>query len=209
MNEAELERSWFRAWQGVGASGAGYLPFHALLAKYREAHRKYHNLQHLSECLTAFEQVIDLAPHAAEVEMALWFHDAIYDVRSSHNEERSAQWAQVELSMGGVSPESATLVCSLILATRHTSVPQTPDAQLLVDIDLSILGSGEERFAEYERQIREEYSHVPGFIFRRKRKSILSGFLARPRIYSTDHYHAELERPARQNLQRAIGLQAF
>lgn len=201
---ADLEPSWRRAWQGVGAAGDGRATFNALLAKHSEVHRKYHTLQHLSECLAAFQQAINLAPHAAEVEMALWFHDAIYDVRRSDNEARSAQWAQTELSAGGARPESVGLVSSLIHATRHDGVPSTPDEQVLVDIDLSILGASEKRFAEYERQIREEYAFVPGFLFRRRRRAILSAFLGRHRIYSTEQFHTTLEQNARQNLQRLL-----
>jgi predicted metal-dependent HD superfamily phosphohydrolase len=184
----------------------------ALLAmagpSHNEPHRKYHTVQHLSECLAAFEQVSQLAVHPAVVEMALWFHDAIYEVKRSDNEERSAQWATAELRAAGVATEAAELVASLVLATRHTSVPATPDEQVLVDIDLAILGASEQRFAEYERQIRDEYAFVPGFLFRRKRRAILQSFLQRPHIYSTAHFHAALEQAARSNLQRAVGMHA-
>lgn len=80
--------------------------------------------------------------------------------------------------------------------------------QVLVDIDLSILGASEERFAEYEQQIRSEYSFVPGWLFRRKRRSILKSFLGRNHIYSTPHFHSLLEIKARQNLHRATGKNA-
>ena len=60
-------------------------------------------------------------------------------------------------------------VADLILATKHAAVPTDADARLVVDIDLSILGSAEERFDRYERDVRREYRWVPGFIYRRKR----------------------------------------
>src|SRR5215831_5090860 len=101
----DLAISWLRAWRGVGAAGDGKAVPQALLDSYNEPHRKYHTLQHLSECLAAFEQVSQLAPHPAAVEAGLWFHDAIYDVKRSDNEERSAQWAQKELRAAGASAE--------------------------------------------------------------------------------------------------------
>ena len=52
---------------------------HALLARYSEPHRRYHTLQHLAECFAAFDEIADLAEHPPDVELALWFHDAIYD----------------------------------------------------------------------------------------------------------------------------------
>lgn len=204
MNAVDLEPSWLRAWQAVGASGNGLSVFRALLARYSETHRKYHTFQHLSECLTALQQARHLATHPAEVEMALWFHDAIYDVNRGNNEEQSAQWAEAELKAAGAPVEAAELVSSLVLVTKHVGIPVTPNEQLLVDVDLSILGANEQRFAEYERQIREEYAFVPGFLFRCKRRAILHSFLERSRLYSTAHFHEALEQTARDNLQRAV-----
>lgn len=206
LNSAtDLESSWLRAWRGIGATGDGRSTYEALVSGYREPHRRYHTVQHLAECLAAFQQVADLAPHPAEVEMALWFHDAVYDVKRHDNEERSAEWAVRALTGASAKADSVATVSSLVLATKHAAEPTTPDAQLLVDIDLAILGASEDRFAEYERQIREEYAYVPGFVFRSKRRAILTAFLQRRQIYSTAHFHARLEQAARQNLQRAIG----
>jgi predicted metal-dependent HD superfamily phosphohydrolase len=83
-------------------------------------------------------------------------------------------------------------------------LPSGADEQLLVDIDLAILAADDERFAEYERQIRAEYAFVPEATFVARRRSILAAFLDRERIYSTPRLHDELERPARANLARAI-----
>lgn len=197
--------SWERAWSGVGATGDGASIHAALVEKYSEPHRAYHTLQHLSECLCAFEQVRFLAANPAEVEAALWFHDAIYDVHRIDNEELSAQWAKSALLAGGARAASAERVSQLILTTRHSAAPLTQDAFVLIDIDLAILGAEQDRFAEYERQIRREYSFVPETLFCQKRRDILASFLARPHIYSTEHFRAALEHRARQNLLRAIG----
>jgi predicted metal-dependent HD superfamily phosphohydrolase len=204
----QLQSSWHRVWRGIGGNGDGEALFSSLVARYSEPHRKYHSLQHLSECLAAFEQVRHLPSHPAEVEAALWFHDAIYEVKRNDNEELSAEWAEREFLEAGAPRAAAALVASLILATKHNALPTTLDAQVLVDIDLSILGAPETRFAEYEQQIREEYAFVPGFLFRRKRRAILRSFLDRPRIYSTPHFNASLEQAARKNLRRAVGANA-
>lgn len=202
----DLRPSWQRAWHGVGAAGAGEDLFHALLDRYAEPHRKYHTQQHLAECLDAFESVIGLPAHPAEVEAALWFHDAIYDVKRNDNEERSADWAKAALISGGARADAAELVRKLVLTTRHAAEPVTLDEQVLVDIDLAILGAPEARFLEYDRQIREEYSSVPTWLFRRKRRAILRSFLRRPRIFSTQHFNALLEQRARSNLERAVDM---
>ena len=198
-------RSWARAWRGAGAAGDGLAWRDALLQRYAEPHRHYHTLQHLDECLAGFESVAGQTQQSALVELALWFHDAIYDVRSKRNEEASADWAYQVLRGAGVSEEAAGRVHALVLVTRHDGVPQDADACLLVDIDLSILGAERARFDQYERQIRAEYAHVPGLLFRFKRRQILRAFRDRPWIYATESFRAKLERPARENLTRALG----
>ena len=172
------------------------------MAAYAEPQRHYHTQQHLGECLSAFDGALALAEHPAEVEIALWFHDAVYDVKGHDNEQCSADWARDALRDAGVDTGSAQRVHDLVMATRHTAVPSGQDERLLVDIDLSILGAERARFDEYEQQIRREYAYVPGFLFRRKRREILKGFLDRPAIYSTPHFHDRLEARARDNLRR-------
>ena len=201
----QLEQSWVRAWHGCGALTEGDDIRCSLLACYGEPHRKYHTIQHLTECLNAFENVQTLPQRPSEVEAALWFHDAIYDVKRSDNELRSAEWAKEALASAGATPDTADRVFSLIMATRHDAVPTDLDAQVLVDIDLSILGAPGARFAEYDEQIRREYSFVPLWLFRRKRRAILRAFLERPYIYSTSHFRSALEQQAKENLARAIG----
>ena len=197
-----FSRSWQRAWAGIGAAGDGSALFAQLKAAYAEPQRHYHTLQHLGECLSAFDEARALAAHPDEVELALWFHDAIYDIKGHDNEQRSADWAREALRDAGVAGEAAQRVHDLVMATRHTAVPSGRDEQLLVDIDLSILGAERARFDEYGQQIRKEYAYVPGFLFRRKRREILRGFLDRPVIYSTRHFHDALEARARDNLCR-------
>lgn len=200
----DLRPSWDRAWKGVGAVADGAAVFAALVERYQEPQRSYHTLQHLTECLQALDRVRSLPPHPAEVEIALWFHDAIYDVHRSDNEEQSAAWAKSALLAAGARAELAELVSSLIQVTSHTAAPRTADEFVLIDIDLAILGAEEARFAEYERQIRIEYGFVPQAVFTAKRREILASFLARPQIYSTAHFRAALEARARANLARVI-----
>lgn len=197
-----FSHSWQRAWAGIGAAGEGAALFARLKAAYAEPQRHYHTLQHLGECLATFDDVQPHAEHPHEVELALWFHDAVYDIKGHDNELRSADWARDALLDAGVAPASAQHVHDLVMATRHTAVPSDGNQQLLVDIDLSILGAERTRFDEYEQQIRKEYAYVPGFLFRRKRREILKGFLDRPAIYSTPDFHAALEARARDNLRR-------
>jgi predicted metal-dependent HD superfamily phosphohydrolase len=199
-----LQTSWDRSWKSIGAAGDGRALMGRLVAAYHEPHRKYHTAQHLTECLGLLSRHLSLAVEPAEVEVALWFHDAIYDVRAGDNEERSAEWAAHELQQAGVAAERIRRVKDHVLATRHSVLPQGPDQMLLVDIDLSILGATRARFVEYERQVREEYGWVPELVFRRKRREVLAEFLSRSPIYNTRVLRETLEGQARSNLAYSL-----
>ncbi len=196
---------WRAAWQALGVSPPGDALFQQVMDRYSEPYRVYHNAGHLDECLALLPAVRSEALHPAEVELALWFHDAIYDPRAPDNEHRSAQWARAACLDAGLAEEVAGRVGTLVLATRHEAAPDSDsaDARVMADIDLAILGADPARFQEYERRIRQEYAWVPAQFFRRERRRILEGFLARPRIFHTRHFSTR-EAAARENLRRAI-----
>jgi predicted metal-dependent HD superfamily phosphohydrolase len=203
VDTAALRASWSDAWRTLDASADDAL-LAELLARYGEAQRAYHTLQHLGECLVHLARERDGAERPAEVALALWFHDAIYDVHRHDNEARSADWARQAARRAGLAPEVAERLHALVMATRHDAQPVGADARLLVDIDLAILGAAPARFAEYERQIRIEYAHVPPAVFEPRRRQILGGFLARDPLYLTAPMRARQEAAARANLGRAV-----
>jgi predicted metal-dependent HD superfamily phosphohydrolase len=203
MDASAWRSSWSDAWRALGASTDDAV-LAELLARYGEAHRAYHTLQHLGECLAQLARERGAAERPAEVALALWFHDAIYDVQRHDNEARSADWARQAALRAGLAQDVAERLHALVMATRHDAQPVGADARLLVDIDLAILGATPARFAEYERQIRIEYAHVPPGIFEPRRRQILSGFLARDPLYLTAPMRTRLEAAARSNLGRAI-----
>ncbi len=195
---------WKAVWRELGAATVDEMLFHQLVASYSEPHRKYHTMQHLEECFAQFDRVRSEAERPGEVELALWFHDAIYDTTRKDNEQRSAEWARASALAGGLSSEPANRVYELILVTMHDAVPADRDALVLVDVDLSILGADAARFDEYELQIREEYEWVPGSLYGKARRQILRGFLERERIYSTEYFSGAHEARARENIARSL-----
>ena len=201
-------RRWLELWQRLGAprSADGTLAdeFVALKKRYDEKHRHYHSMQHIGECLAHFDSARTLCEHADEVELALWFHDAIYEPRAKDNEAQSAAWAGRVMRAADLSGEAAQRVHALIMKTCHDALPETSDEQVLVDIDLAILGSAPERFDEYETQVRAEYAWVPEFMFKRTRRKILTAFQERPALYATAFFHKKLEAQARVNLARSL-----
>lgn len=197
-------KRWQMIWQRLAAQLVPEAVFEELVRAYSSAERFYHNVRHLEDCLSTFDQTKYLAVHPAEVELAIWFHDAVYDTRRNDNEERSAEWAEAVIIQTGVGEDVAKRTSDLILATRHTMAISDSDAQLMVDVDLSILGRETALYWQYEINIRKEYAWVPEHLFREKRMEILKGFLDRQFIYYHKPYREMFEEQARTNLERAI-----
>lgn len=180
--------------------------FQSLLKAWDEPQRVYHTQQHLRECLQHLDRLSDQlsVSEAATIEIALWYHDAIYELYAKDNERQSANWAVRFLQKSGANRDVTDEVERLIMVTCHDALPQSHLQQVMVDIDLAILGSSSERFEEYGEQVRQEYAHVPKLIYRYKRKAVLKGFLQRDKIYQTDVFTARYENQARMNLNMEI-----
>lgn len=191
-----LENHWRHSFQALGLPAPKGV-FEAVVTRYREPHRAYHTLQHIGECI-GHANAVRNAP--AELGVAIWFHDAIYDPRASDNEKRSAAWAAAVL---GDAPARARIE-RMILATKHAAVPEDDAAKLLVDIDLAILAQPEPRYSEYEEQIRRECAFMDERAYRDGRKKLLQGFVDRPFIYATAEFRSKFESRARRNLERSI-----
>jgi len=199
-----LEQHWSALWQRLGVKGDTNAVYNDLFVRYSEPHRAYHTLKHIGHCLEELERVRHLASNPDAVELALWYHDVIYDTTAKDSEEQSATLA-IEVARNASLPDNfGQLVANLIMATKHTSAPVDPDAQLLVDVDLSILGQSEDKFDEYERQIRKEYDWVAEDAFVAGRSSIMGAFLDRSVIYSTQFFRNKYETQARRNIARSL-----
>ena len=195
---------WESAWRHLGVANSDSELFQRLVACYSEPHRKYHTLQHLEECFAFLDRVASSAERIGEVELALWFHDAIYNTRKKDNEKQSAEWAHECALAGGLSNDQAKRIFELVMVTKHNAVLTGRDAQVLVDVDLGILGADLQRFDEYEGQVRQEYSWVPEFLYKRERRKVLQEFAGRSTIYSTDYFRSEYEARARENIARSL-----
>lgn len=203
IDSSLLPAVWQATWAGLRLTPRPGL-LAELLQRYAEPHRQYHSTQHLLECLGHSPRIQALAAHPAEVLVALWFHDAIYDTQRHDNEALSAEWARQALREAGGDDALAERVARLVMATQHRAEPVNLDEQVLVDCDLSILGAASHRFAQYEAQIQAEYAWVPAPLFAEKRREVLAGFLARPRLYATQAFRDLYDAPARANLRQAL-----
>lgn len=206
LDDAALAASWDAAWSALGRPAPAGLQGE-LMNAWAEPHRHYHDQRHLRECLALWARWREQSARAGEVAVALWFHDAIYDPQGGSNELNSAAWVARSLIRAGLASETAQRVHELVMATQHdapAALSTGADARLLVDIDLSILGSPPGRFERYDQDVRKEYAWVPGFRYRDQRAQVLQGFLDRPRLYHSEAAVALLEGQARINLAAAL-----
>ncbi len=186
-------------------AGLGITPgediFKQLRRAYAEGGRHYHTDKHVSECLAHFQNFRHLGNRPAEIEIALWFHDAIYDTHRSDNEEKSAEWAQIYLASEGADAEAVDRIVEMIHATK-THHARLGDAALMLDVDLGILGASRSAFEAYDHAIRLEYGWVPEEQYRHRRAQVLKTFLDRESIYKTREFRDQYEGQARENLAR-------
>lgn len=197
-------RRWTGLWNRLGARGDGFSTLSALEAAYAGPARTYHTAEHIRDCLAQFDLSRHTARRPDEVEAAIWFHDAVYLPGAADNEDRSARLSQTSLTDAGAPLDVARRIAELVLTTQHLAVAEEPDAALLCDIDLSILGRTPETFDQFERRIRQEYAWVPERVYRSARAEILEGFLRRRSIYQTAFFRQRNEVQARANLERGL-----
>ncbi|MFF0469033.1 metal-dependent phosphohydrolase [Micromonospora zamorensis] len=205
----DLLDRWRIAARGAGA-GSGLTSTGAgehLLARWREPHRHYHTVAHLTAVLDVVDEHADLAGRPDVVRLAAWFHDAVYDPRAvgDANERDSAALAESVLAGLGVPAPTATEVRRLVLLTAgHTVAPGDPDGALLCDADLAVLAAPPADYDRYAAAIRREYAHVPEPAFRAGRGAVLTGLLALPALFRLPPLATRWEEPARDNVRREL-----
>jgi predicted metal-dependent HD superfamily phosphohydrolase len=180
--------------------------FQDLVNAYNSEFRFYHNLDHLLSGLEYIAGLRDTSLYSPEVELAWWFHDAVYDPQASGNEAASAALLEQQVPRLEITPKTLARTQRLIMVTCHTERCPSKDqqAKLIVDVDLSILGRPVAVFDAYEVAVRKEYAHLDKKTFAEGRKAVLQSFQSRRKLYSTEVFRAKYEAQARSNIARSI-----
>lgn len=171
---------------GLGASpGAARSLAGELVARHREDHRHYHSIDHVSEVLAEATRLLRFEAEAdpVAVELAVWFHDAIYDPAAGPGESEAASAdlavdrlpALAEADRDRLAHEVARLVR---LTVDHRVEPADRSGAVLVDADLWVLSAPVERYDRYVADVRAEYGHVADDAWTAGRSSVLARFLA-------------------------------
>lgn len=190
-----------------------------LLTAWAEPQRRYHTTAHLADVLARIDVLTEHdernerkernerdapTPHPedlAAVELAAWFHDAVYRPDRSENEERSAALAERALPELGIDDARTAEVARLVrLTVTHDPAPGDTNGELLCDADLGVLAGTADEYAAYAAAVRAEYGFVPDEAFRAGRAAVLRRLLELPRLFRTPYGSAHWEAPARANL---------
>lgn len=198
----QLEKSWFELHRHYHFSEPQKV-FNKLIAAYSEKQRAYHTLQHVYECLVLLESIRSDLKDAYSVELALWFHDAVYDPQAKDNELKSAELFG-RYMVQDLSVEIVEKIKRWIIATQKHEAADELDLQFLLDIDLAILAASPERFEEYEQQIQQEYAWVDPDVYSIKRKEVLAHFYQAEPLYQTEYFQQSLEPRAKENLREIL-----
>jgi predicted metal-dependent HD superfamily phosphohydrolase len=186
-----------------------------VIGRYADPARSYHNLDHLEAVLDGVALLCDryvsgqpagdqpAQPHL--VELAAWFHDAVYDVRRDDNEEKSAELAEHLLAEADTTPADIAEVARLVrLTATHDPAAEDVNGAVLCDADLAVLSGDERSYDAYARAVRAEYGHVGDEDFRRGRAAVLRQLLALPALFRTPTGRTRWETPARRNLRAEL-----
>jgi predicted metal-dependent HD superfamily phosphohydrolase len=173
-----------------------------LLTRWSEPHRKHHTLTHLREMLDAIGVLADsgLVFDREAVELAAWFHDAIYIIGRDDNEDRSAGLARELLASSPIRDEVARLV---LVTKTHKVADDDINGAVLCDADLSVLGSDALRYQTYAAAVREEYAEIPDDVFKPARADVLASLLD-GQLFHTTAGRERWDQLARRNITEEI-----
>ncbi len=220
-----LRQEWEQLWRYPSADAAAIANadhwFGHLVGDlaYGGASRHYHNRDHLVHGLTEIrvwaantgcdQSNIDI------LKKAFWFHDAVYQQHAagtqSDEDASAALWQGSGLEGGLTHALAAAASADLIRATDHfqQSMITHPLKNIMLGVDLAILGQDDAIYDGYARAIRAEYQHVPEQIYQENRCKALKHFHGKAQLqqlYEDSYFCEQYNERAMQNLAREIAL---
>ncbi|MEO9954968.1 hypothetical protein [Nonlabens sp.] len=177
--------------------------YNYIINQYNSSSRFYHNRNHLRFMLKELAQSSIIPLNSDALILSVFYHDVIYKSTKKDNEYQSALILEKHLSKTDF--KHIELCKNQINATKNHATSLTdPDTNLLIDIDLAILGHKNNVYQLYTENVRKEYSIYPNFIYNPARKKAMQHFLEQDRIFKTDEFYNLYESKARDNITREI-----
>ena len=202
MDSIRFEKLWNRNHK-AGCSNVASVVFSRLEQHYAEPHRYYHTSSHIDHCLRQVDFIsVDYADRDA-VELAIWFHDVIYEIGDPKNEENSAKWF-MQVSSGELKDSIREQVNRLVMVTQHNVQPEKEDEKYVVDIDLSGFGMPWPEFSADSLRVRQEFPEVSDGVFENKHRMFLEMLASRDFFFCTTLFRNMYESQAKYNVREKL-----
>jgi predicted metal-dependent HD superfamily phosphohydrolase len=202
LEEKELADRFCALWRRCADAAAQPEPVWQMLQeRYKEPHRFYHTLAHLNQCLGELDTAAGQIEQADATEMAIWFHDIIYQYGAKDNEDLSAA-TFLEAAGAHMAADFVGRVCELISATKHAGAAQDAGIACMVDIDLSGFGLPWEGYLADSNALREEAPGVSDKQYYQGKLRFLDELQRWPSLFQTGYFRERLESTAQANIAR-------
>lgn len=169
---------------------------------YTSKGRYYHDLSHLENMLEEIEKVKDMVNDLDALYFSIFYHDIVYKPLKNNNEHKSALIFNKNISKTRFKNIAACM--QQIEATKKHEFATEKDTNILLDLDLLVLGQSAASYDAYAINVRKEYQMVPTFMYNSGRKKVLEHFLNMNSIYKTAYFQNKYELNAKENLEREL-----
>lgn len=177
-----------------------------LFTNYENADRYYHNLVHVYNFIKLFEEHKTAIEKPLLFEVAIWWHDAIYEAKRNDNETRSVQLA-LRCWKNYLSTTDLKYIAILISSTeKHLPLIEENDVHYFLDMDLSILATANHVYQQYVSYIEKEYTtYYPKVLYNIGRTKAMKSFHSRRQLYFTPFFNENYEFQAKNNIKLELG----
>jgi predicted metal-dependent HD superfamily phosphohydrolase len=169
---------------------------------YTHKSRHYHNLKHLEAMFFELENSNLKVDQLETLQFSIFYHDIIYNSLKSDNEYQSALLFSKRIS-NTTFPYLEECKTQIELTKAHLK-SDVDDTNILMDLDLSILGKSSGEYEIYRKNIRKEYHIFPNFLYHLGRKKVLKSLLNQDTIYKTEVFQQKYEAQVKINLKREL-----
>lgn len=213
---AALQDRFIHTMQRLGAQTGIDAAFDQLIEDYQHPPRFYHTIDHVKDVLDHLDfaaahvdELKTLTPVEKQkfldtVELAIWYHDIVYDATLHDNEAQSADNMVDAAQKMGIAADIIDLAKEAILITAHHADAKTLAEKIIVDCDLHTLGVPWDKFFNNSALIRKEYAHVADDLYVVGRANALMSFLGENGIYKTVAFRGRYEDKAQENIKRLV-----
>lgn len=183
--------------------------YNTIIKKYNEAHRYYHNLNHIKHLLGLFNTYQSEIINKEIILFSIWFHDVIYDPKRKDNEEKSADFTNKVLSNLTINKILIKEITNNIISTKNhidSNIRNNSDLAYFLDFDLAILASDYNEYLIYSENIRKEYFHITDNQYLLGRINVLNHFLKKDLLFKTKTFNHKYNKKAHKNINKELDI---